>query len=80
MADTIADHIALDAITVTDEIPTKTIASNPSIDSKEQAQMPEPMQVEESNIDDRSKPRTLAIVAALYMVLFIAALDQTIIA
>ena len=80
MAETIAVPAALDAITVVDETPTKASASNPTVDSKEQPQMLEPMQIEESDVDARSKSRTLAIVAALYMVLFIAALDQTIIA
>jgi hypothetical protein len=80
MADNIAVQSALDAIAVIDETSTKLPASNPAIDSKEQPQMPEPMQIEESDVDARGKPRTLAIVAALYMVLFIAALDQTIIA
>jgi hypothetical protein len=80
MADNIAVQSALDAIAVIDETSTKLPASNPAIDSKEQPQMPESMQVDDSDVDARSKPRTLAIVAALYMVLFIAALDQTIIA
>jgi hypothetical protein len=80
MADNIAVQSALDAIAVIDETSTKLPASNPAIDSKEQPQMPEPMQIEGSDVDARGKPRTLAIVAALYMVLFIAALDQTIIA
>jgi hypothetical protein len=80
MSDNMAVQTALDAITVVDETPTKLPASTPSIDSKEQPQVPEPMQIDESDVNARSKPRTLAIVAALYMVLFIAALDQTIIA
>jgi hypothetical protein len=80
MAHTIADHIALDAITVVDETTTKNSAANPTIDTEEPTQIPEPVQIEEDDVDTRSKSRTLAIVAALYMVLFIAALDQTIIA
>jgi hypothetical protein len=80
MAENIIVQSTVDAIAVIDETSTKLPASNPSIDSKEPTQIPEPMQVDESNVDARSKPRTLAIVAALYMVLFIAALDQTIIA
>jgi hypothetical protein len=80
MADNIAVQTSLDAITVVDKTPTKSPTSNPTIVSDEPTQMPEPMLLDESDVDARSKPRTLAIVAALYMVQFIAALDQTIIA
>ena len=80
MADTIPVQSALDAITVVDKTSTKLPASNPAIDTEYTTHTPEPMQIDEDNVDARSKPRTLAIVAALYMVLFIAALDQTIIA
>lgn len=40
----------------------------------------EELHLDESNVTVRTKIRTLAIVLALYVVLFIAALDQTIIA
>jgi hypothetical protein len=79
MADKIAVVSAADAIAVVKET-AKLPASNPATESEEQSQMTEPMQIDESNLNVRSKPRTLAIVAALYMVQFIAALDQTIIA
>jgi hypothetical protein len=80
MADNMAVQTAPDAITVVDETPARLPASSPANDTAKSTEMPEPMQIDESNVDARSKPRTLAIVAALYMVLFIAALDQTIIA
>jgi hypothetical protein len=80
MADNMAVQTALDAITVVDETAAKLPASSAANDTAKSAQVPESMQMDESNVDTRSKPRTLAIVAALYMVLFIAALDQTIIA
>jgi len=80
MADNVAVQSALDAIAVIDETSTKLPTSNSAIDTEETTHIPEPMQVNDSDVDARGKPRTLAIVAALYMVLFIAALDQTIIA
>ena len=40
----------------------------------------EELHLDVSNVTVRTKIRTLAIVSALYVVLFIAALDQTIIA
>ena len=45
-----------------------------------QPQGTEAMHVDEGDVTARTKIRTLAIVSALYVVLFIAALDQTIIA
>lgn len=45
-----------------------------------QPQLVETIHVDEGNVTVRTKIRTLAIVLALYVVLFIAALDQTIIA
>ena len=80
MADNTDVQSALDAIAVIDETSTKLPTSNSAIDTEETTHIPEPMQVNDSDVDARGKPRTLAIVAALYMVLFIAALDQTIIA
>jgi hypothetical protein len=81
MADNIAVQSALDTIAVIDETSTKLPTSNPAIDTEETTtHITEPIQVDDSDVDARGKPRTLAIVAALYMVLFIAALDQTIIA
>ena len=80
MADNMAVQTALDAITVVDETPATLPASSPANDTEESTQAPEPLLLDGSDVDARSKLRTLAIVAALYMVLFIAALDQTIIA
>jgi hypothetical protein len=45
-----------------------------------QPQVMEALHLDEGDINVRTKIRTLAIVSALYVVLFIAALDQTIIA
>lgn len=45
-----------------------------------QPQVVEAIHLDESDVTVRTKIRTLAIVLALYVVLFIAALDQTIIA
>jgi len=80
MTATVATQSALDAITNVDETPTKLPASDQVTEPEGQFRMPESMHIDESNVEARSKPRTLAIVAALYMVQFIAALDQTIIA
>jgi len=80
ITESVATQSALDVINVVVESPANMPASKPAIESEEQSQLPEPTQMDESNANTRSKSRTLAIVAALYMVLFIAALDQTIIA
>lgn len=45
-----------------------------------QPQVVEALHLDQISVNTRTKIRTLAIVAALYFVLFIAALDQTIIA
>lgn len=80
MADNLAVVSAPDTITFVDETPTKLPAPNTATDYEEQHRTPETIQIEENCVEARSKLRTLAIVAALYMVQFIAALDQTIIA
>lgn len=54
--------------------------SSPKTPTENVLQSIEPLTVEERPVNPRTRIRTLAIVAALYMVLFIAALDQTIIA
>jgi hypothetical protein len=48
--------------------------------NEHQSQAVEALHLDEGDITVRTKIRTLAIVSALYVVLFIAALDQTIIA
>lgn len=80
MTEIAATQSALDAINVVGESPANMPDLKPAIESERHSQVPEPMQIAGSIVDTRSKPRTLAIVVALYMVLFIAALDQTIIA
>lgn len=47
---------------------------------EQQPQIAEPLHLDEGVVNVRTKFCTLAIVSALYVVLFIAALDQTIIA
>lgn len=64
--------------------PTKLPPSIPTVHQlrtdEHQAQVVEALHLNEGNVTVRTKIRTLAIVLALYVVLFIAALDQTIIA
>jgi hypothetical protein len=62
-----------------------TASSDPNIDIPSHTNEPLPettetLHLDEGDVNVRSKIRTLAIVSALYFVLFIAALDQTIIA
>jgi hypothetical protein len=47
---------------------------------EQQSRTVEILHLDEGDVNVRTKVRTLAIVSALYFVLFIAALDQTIIA
>ena len=63
------------------KLPTPISTSHPSSHAEEhQPQVIEALHLDEGDITVRSTIRTLAIVSALYVVLFIAALDQTIIA
>lgn len=55
-------------------------SSNPRIPTEDGPHSIGLLTLEDGPVSARTKIRTLAIVAALYMVLFIAALDQTIIA
>lgn len=83
-----ADHITTGPITPTlaadataaAESPAERPTSNSSDKGDEQQPTVEPIHLEEANPNVRTKLRIYAIVAALYLVLFIAALDQTIIA
>lgn len=61
---------------------TASVSSVPrlSLSYDQQPQAIEALHLDEGNVNTRTKIRTLAIVLALYVVLFIAALDQTIIA
>jgi hypothetical protein len=65
--------------------PAKHTASDPNINIPCHTNDPLPetteaLHLDEGDVNVRTKIRTLAIVSALYFVLFIAALDQTIIA
>jgi hypothetical protein len=65
--------------------PAKHTASDPNINITSHPNDPLPetteaLRLDEGDVNVRTKIRTLAIVSALYFVLFIAALDQTIIA
>jgi len=65
--------------------PTKSPTPAPSTiqplqSDEHKPQVVEAMHLDEGNVIVRTRVRTLAIVSALYFVLFIAALDQTIIA
>jgi hypothetical protein len=62
------------------ELPTPVSTTSPIYPDDHQPQGVEALHLDEINVNTRTKIRTLAIVAALYFVLFIAALDQTIIA
>jgi hypothetical protein len=62
------------------ELPTPISAIEPVLTDGNQPHAVEAIHLDESDVNARTKIRTLAIVAALYFVLFIAALDQTIIA
>jgi hypothetical protein len=57
--------------------PNKYLSSHPD---ERQSRTTEVLHLDEGDTNVRTKFRTLAIVSALYFVLFIAALDQTIIA
>lgn len=59
---------------------TASVSTVPSPTDCQQPQAVEALHLDEGNLNVRTKIRTLAIVLALYVVLFIAALDQTIIA
>jgi len=61
-------------------LPPPLLTTVPTHTDEHQPQAVEPLHLDEINVNARTKIRTLAIVAALYFVLFIAALDQTIIA
>jgi hypothetical protein len=65
--------------------PAKHTASDPNINipshiNETLSEITETLHLDEGDVNVRTKIRTLAIVSALYFVLFIAALDQTIIA
>jgi hypothetical protein len=83
-----ADHIITDPITPTLAVdtaaaggsPTERPPLNSSDKGDEQQHTDEPLHLDEANANIRTKLRIYATVAALYLVLFVAALDQTIIA
>ena len=86
IVDATASPAGIDSITPTDnrDHPTK-LAPSVSIIHQintdgSQPQLVDTIHLDEGNVTARTKIRTLAIVLALYVVLFIAALDQTIIA
>ncbi|EFW20971.1 conserved hypothetical protein [Coccidioides posadasii str. Silveira] len=62
------------------ETPAESSKRNSSDNSDEQQLTVEPLHLDEADTNVRSRLRVLAIVGALYLVLFVAALDQTIIA
>jgi hypothetical protein len=75
----------VDTIVPVDDHPAKHTASEPKINIPSHTDEPlhettETLHLDEGDVNVRTKIRTLAIVSALYFVLFIAALDQTIIA
>lgn len=73
------DRIA-PAVAPCTELPTPVHTTNPIHTDDHQPQVVETLHLDEVDVNTRTKIRTLAIVAALYFVLLIAALDQTIIA
>lgn len=84
-----ADHITTDPITpafaadaaaAAAGSPAERPPPNSSDQGDEQQHTVEPLHLDEANANVRTKLRIYAIVAALYLVLFVAALDQTIIA
>lgn len=75
----------VDTIAALSDCPTKSPppvfnVHPPNHIDEQQPQTVETLHLDEGDVNVRTKLRTLAIVAALYVVLFIAALDQTIIA
>lgn len=86
IVDATASPAGIDSIAPMDNCdhPTKLAPSVSTVQQIEtdehQPQVVEAMHLDEGDITVRTKIRTLAIVLALYVVLFIAALDQTIIA
>ena len=84
--DATASPAGIDSIAPMDnrDHPTKLAPSVSTVQQihteEHQPQVFEAMHLDEGNVTVRTKIRTLAIVLALYVVLFIAALDQTIIA
>ena len=86
VVDATALPAGIDRITPTDnrDHSTKLASSVSTIQQfqtdEHQPQGIEAIHLDEGNVTARTKIRTLAIVSALYVVLFIAALDQTIIA
>jgi hypothetical protein len=82
------DNVFTDAIKTIAPIeghPAKHTASDPNINipshtNESPPETTETLHLNEGDVNVRTKIRTLAIVSALYFVLFIAALDQTIIA
>jgi hypothetical protein len=78
IVDAIALTADIDSITPLDH-PTKPPTPVPHTD-EQQPRAVETLHLDEADVNVRTKVRTLAIVSALYVVLFIAALDQTIIA
>lgn len=80
-----ASPAAVDTISPVGDHPAKHSASDadirlPSHTNEEEPEITEGLHLDEGDVNVRTKIRTLAIVSALYFVLFIAALDQTIIA
>jgi hypothetical protein len=82
-----ADHITTDPVTPALAAHAPTAAESPaerppanSSDKGNEQHTVEPLHLDEANPNVRTKLRIYAIVAALYLVLFVAALDQTIIA
>ena len=75
----------VDTIAALSDCPTKSPppvfnVHPPSYTNEQQPRTVETLHLDEGDVNVRTKIRTLAIVSALYVVLFIAALDQTIIA
>jgi len=86
IVDATASPAGIDRITPTDNRDhstklTPSISAVQGIQTEDhQPQLVEAIHLDEGNVTVRTEIRTLAIVLALYVVLFIAALDQTIIA
>jgi hypothetical protein len=85
VVDDTASMDVVDTIVPVDDHPAKHTASDPNNNNRSHTNEPLPettetLHLDEGDVNVRTKIRTLAIVSALYFVLFIAALDQTIIA
>jgi hypothetical protein len=80
-ADPVTPALAADAAAAAARVPAERLLSPADTKGDEQQRPADPLSLDdEADTGTRTKLRIYATVAALYLVLFVAALDQTIIA